>query len=235
MNKQRQPASTLAAALACCQVIDLSKRIAPGEVTGPVGMGPRRYDLKYFTFPPGERMTEIHMENHISTHVEAPLHFLGPRYGRRGKDVSQLPLQLFFGEAVLVDLHCCGPGQQVLPEMLEKVGVAPHDIVLFGNGRQQGQDRPFLGRTVAEYLAELPAKMVGIDDSVFPENPTILLKDLTQYHLHDALLSREIPLIEGLVGLDRLPADRFVFFGVPAAMGGCDSFPIRAMAFIASG
>ena len=90
----------------------------------------------------------------------------------------------------------------------------------------------YLGQTVARYLADLPAKMVGIDDSVFPENPAILLQDLTQYYLHDYLLSNEIPLIEGLVGLDRLPTDRFIFFGVPAAMGGCDSFPIRAMALV---
>ena len=68
----------LASALASCRVIDLSKRIEPGKVAGPVGMGPRKYELKPFTFPPGELMTEIWMENHISTHVESPAHFMGP-------------------------------------------------------------------------------------------------------------------------------------------------------------
>ena len=231
-NEGNQETNTLAACLASCQVIDLSKRIAPGEVTGPVGMGPRKYELKYFSFPPGERMTEIHMENHISTHVESPFHFMGPRHGREGKDVSELPLERFFGTAVLVNLQPCSPGQEVLPAIIESAGVRPHDIVLFGNGSHDGKSRPFLGQTIARYLAQLPAKMVGIDDSVFPEDPAILLKDLAQYHLHDQLLSNEIPLIEGLVGLDRLPVKRFVFFGVPAAMGGCDSFPIRAMALV---
>jgi kynurenine formamidase len=222
----------LTAALASCRVIDLTKVIAPGKVTGPVGMGPRKYELRYFSFPPGERMTEIAMENHISTHVESPFHFMGPRHGREGKDVSQLPLETFFGPAVWVNLDRCLPGQEVLPPLVEAAGARANDVVLLGNGRHDGRDRPFLGEKVARYLADLPAKMVGIDDTVFPENPAILLQDIEQYFLHDYLLSGEIPLIEGLVGLNQLPAERFVFFGVPPAMGGCDSFPIRAMAFV---
>lgn len=231
-DNDRRETSELAAALASSRVIDLTKHIAPGKVTGPVGMGPRKYELTYFSFPPGERMTEIHMENHISTHVESPFHFMGPRHGREGKDVSELPLQTFFGEAVFVNLQPCQPKQEVLPAVAEAAGVRPRDIVLLGNGAHEGRDRPFLGQAMARYLADLPAKMVGIDDTVFPENPEILLRELEQYFIHDYLLSNEIPLIEGLAGLSELPKERFAFFGVPAAMGGCDSFPIRAMAFV---
>jgi kynurenine formamidase len=224
--------SKLASALMSCRLIDLTKPISPGKVAGPVGLGPRKYDLKYFSFPPGERMTEIHMENHISTHVEAPFHFMGPRHGREGKDVSELPLESFFGPAVLIDLAECGPGQEILPSFLEAVGPKPNEIVLFGNASHDGKDRPFLGQTIARYLADLPAKMVGIDDTVFPEDPAVLMKELDKYFIHDYLLCNEIPLIEGLAGLNQLPAERFLYFGVPPAMGGCDSFPIRAMAFV---
>ena len=224
--------ASLASALASCRVIDLSKRIEPGKVAGPVGMGPRRYELRPFTFPPGEVMTEIHMENHISTHVESPAHFMGPRHGRKGMDVSELPLETFYGEAVFVNLAQCKPGEEVLPPLLQAARVRSGDIILFGNAPYEGQDRPYLGETIARYLADLPAKMVGIDDSVFPENPEVLLKELDKYFIHDFLLSDNIPLIEGLANLSALPVTRFVFFGVPPAMGGCDSFPIRALALV---
>ena len=42
----------------------------------------------------------------------------------------------------------------------------------------------------------------------------------------------DIPLIEGLANLEKLPEPRFLFFGLPPAMGGCESFPIRAMALV---
>jgi kynurenine formamidase len=225
-------AAKLASSLATCRVIDLSKRVEPGKVAGPVGMGPRKYELKPFTFPPGEMMTEIWMENHISTHVESPAHFMGPRHGRKGMDVSELPLTSFYGEAVLVNLAQCAKGQEVLPAQVQAAGAVARDIILFGNAPHDGKDRPYLGEAVARYLADLPARMVGIDDSVFPENPAVLLKELDKYFIHDFLLSKDICLVEGLVNLAALPAARFVFFGVPPAMGGCDSFPIRAMAFV---
>ncbi len=222
----------LAAALASCKVIDLSQRIEPGGATGPLGLGKRKYETKQFTFPPGELMTEVWMETHISTHVETPAHFVGPRHGRKGMDVSEVPLESFFGEAVLVDLAECERGEEVLPPRLQAAGVRPGDIVLFGNARHEADERPYLGQTVARYLADLPVKMAGIDNSVFAEDPAVLLKELDKYYIHDYLLSSDIPLIEGLVNLDELPEARFVFFGLPPAMGGCESFPIRAVALV---
>lgn len=235
-TENRRFASTAAelwaAALAECRVVDLSKKIEPGKVFGPAGLGSRKYELKPFTFPPGEIMTEILMENHISTHVECPAHFLEPRHGRKGLDVSEMPLSAFFGPALFINLAESKPGQEITPEWVEQSGARPGDIVLFGNATHDGPNRPFLGAEVARYLAELPARMVGIDDSVYPENPKFLLKELNEYHIHDQLLSHDIPLIEGLANLRELPEGCFVFFGAPAAMGGCDSFPVRAFALV---
>ena len=224
--------NTWAAALASCELIDLSKRIEPGKATGPLGLGKRKYETKTFTFPPGELMTEVWMETHISTHVETPAHFVGPRHGREGMDVSEVPLETFFGKAVLVDLAKCEKGEEVLPARVEAAGVRPGDIVLLGNAQHEADGRPYLGQTVARHLADLPVKMIGIDDSVFPENPAVLLKELDKYYIHDYMLSNDVPLIEGLANLDKLPSARFIFIGFPPAMGGCESFPIRAVALV---
>jgi kynurenine formamidase len=73
--------------------------------------------------------------------------------------------------------------------------------------------------------------MAGIDDTVYGENPEYRLKALDKYHTHDLLLSNDIPLIEGLTNLGELQKQRFLFFAIPAKMGGLESFPVRAIAF----
>ena len=40
--------------------------------------------------------------------------------------------------------------------------------------------------------------MVGVDDTVFPEDPKYALRDLQKYFCHDLMLSNEIPNHEGL-------------------------------------
>ena len=69
-----------------------------------------------------------------------------------------------------------------------------------------------------------------MDDTVFPENPQVLVKEIEKYYLHDLMLSNEIPIIEALSGLDQLRKTRFLFFAFPARMGGLESFPVRAVA-----
>jgi len=39
------------------RVVDLSKKIIPGKAEGPLDTGQRKYEIKPFTFPPGELCT----------------------------------------------------------------------------------------------------------------------------------------------------------------------------------
>ena len=80
--------------LAQGRIVDLSKKVSPGKAEGPVDTGKRKYEIKMFTYPPGELMHYIDMESHISTHIEAPSHFVpvrqpgknGRRHQRAGPD-----------------------------------------------------------------------------------------------------------------------------------------------------
>jgi kynurenine formamidase len=87
-----------------------------------------------------------------------------------------------------------------------------------------------LAKEGVEYLLQKKIKLVGVDDTVFPENPEFAGKNLNKYFTHDLMLSNEIPIIEGLANLGELKKQRFLFFGFPAKMGGLESFPIRAVA-----
>jgi kynurenine formamidase len=46
------------------------------------------------------------------------------------------------------------------------------------------------------------------------------------------LLGAEVPIVEHLCNLGRLPETGFKFFAVPAPVKGMGSFPVRAFAMI---
>ena len=175
-------------------------------------------------------MHYIEMESHISTHVEAPNHYVTPRYGRAAKDISELALDKFFGTAVLVDCKDLPPKTAIGGDILKRFNIRENDIVLFGNSSHSSSDRCYLDKEGVEYLVQKKIKMAGIDDTVFGENPEFRGKIFEKYHTHDLLLSNDIPLIEGLANLGELRKKRFLFIGIPAKMGGLESFPIRAVA-----
>jgi kynurenine formamidase len=221
----------VAAYLAQGRVIDLSKKVTPGNAEGPLDTGKRKYEIKMFTFPPGELMHYIDMESHISTHVEAPSHFVPVRRGKSGNDVSELALTKFFGMAVLVDCKNLPPQTAIGPDILERFEIKENDIVLIGRCPHPGEGRCYIVKEGVEYLLRKKIKMVGVDDTVFPENPLINRPPiLNNYFTHDLMLFNDIPIIEGLANLGELKKQRFLFFGFPAKMGGLESFPIRAVA-----
>ncbi|MFQ5712303.1 MAG: cyclase family protein [Candidatus Geothermarchaeales archaeon] len=210
------------------RVVDLSEKIVPGRVFGPLN-DKRRCEIRPFTFPPGERMHEIDMENHIGTHVEAPSHYVEPRYGRQGKDISQIPLESYVGEAIFIDLSSTKPRQVITRKDLRKEDVLQGDIVLIGNSPHSGDERPWLAPEAVWWMARKGIKMIGLDRSIQVEEPK-LPRALENYALHDSMLSNDIPIIECLANLDKLKKRRFFFFGAPINMVGLDSFPIRAVA-----
>jgi len=214
------------------RIIDLSKKVVPGKAAGPLDTGSRRYEIKQFTYPPGELMHYIDMESHISTHIEAPSHFVPVRHpGQTGNDISELALTKFIGMAVLIDCKKLPPRTPIGKGVLEKFDIKEDDIVLFGRCPHPGQDRCYITKDGVEYLVKKKVKMVGVDDTVFPEDMVINReRKLETYFTHDFLLSNDIPLIEGLANLEALKKPRFFFIAFPAKMGGLESFPIRAVA-----
>jgi len=221
----------VAAYLSQGRIVDLTRKVEPGKATGPLGTGARKYEIKVFTSPSGELMHNIEMESHISTHVEAPSHFIPARYGRGANDISELALTKFFGMAVLVDCKDLPPRTAIGEEILRKSPIEENDIVLIGRCPYRGEKRCYSVKEGVEYLLQKKIKMVGFDDTVHPEDLIINSPpDLHKMFTHDLMLSNDIPIIEGLTNLSELKKTRFLFFGFPARMGGLESFPIRAVA-----
>lgn len=221
------------------RIVDLTLKMNPGSTEGPSAKPSRRYEIRMFEYKPwkiwsgpGEIMHYVEMENHVSTHVEAPSHYIPARYGRSAPDLSEMPLSIFFGSALLIDCKDLGPKTPIDAEVLQEFPICENDIVLVGKGRHIGPDgdeRSFLVKEGAEYLLRKKIKLIGFDDTVIPENP-LVIRNLNTMFTHDLMLSNGIPIIERLTNLEKLTKTRFLFFAFPPNMSGIDSFPIRAVA-----
>ena len=177
-------------------------------------------------------MHEIQMESHIGTHVEAPLHWVSVRYDRKGKDISQLPVDTFIGEAILINLTKFQKQQPIIPKHFNDAGVTSGHIVIIGNSPYFGKDRPYMSYEAAKWLADSKVKLVGIDDTIYPEDPKVGTENLELYHTHDFLLSNDIPIIEGLVNLDKIVKKRFFIIASLVPVVGLEAFPIRVIALV---
>ncbi len=218
------------------RIIDLSKKLIPGEVIGPLGKK-RKLEIRSFIFPPGEIMHYIDMENHIGTHVECPSHYIDARYKEKhGYDISEIPINTFIGEAILINLKSLTASKPVTPSILENEGVHKGDIVIIGNSSFKGTDRPYIPADTPKWLAETDVKMVGFDSTLFIEDPnefdpsTKVGKSLESYATHDYLLTHNIPFLEEMTNLNVLKKKRFYFLALPVSIKGVDSFPVRAIA-----
>jgi kynurenine formamidase len=106
------------------------------------------------------------MTMHHSTHVNAPVHLIDG-----AADLSRLPLSLFFGSGVVLDVPK-GRWETIEPDDLEAAGtVRENDIVIVDTGwhryysdsQRYFGEGPGLSVAAAEWLLERGAKLVGID------------------------------------------------------------------------
>ena len=212
-------------------VVDLSHTIENGVVTyrglpAPLICDYWSHEESRRHYEPGTefQIGRIEMVSNTGTYVDSPFH----RF-RHGKDLSALPLEPLAGrEAVVIDA-----GGAIGPSSISGLDLRER-AVLFRTrwDRHWGTDRyfdghPFLTAETAAALAAAGAAIVGIDscnvdDTAGGARP-----------VHTALLEAEIPIVEHLTGLDRLPAEGARFYAVPVKVKGCGAFPVRAFAALA--
>jgi len=206
------------------RIVDLSAEIRPGilKVNGEYlhGNQTRRFELRQFVYAPDKMlMNWVETESHIGTHVELPAHF-----AQDGKSSSEMPLESFMGEAVVLNFSSLKPkdgkGQPILPSHIAKVRKG--DIVLLWSSLDKNE-QPYISPEASKFLAEKPVRMVGVQN-VRVEAPG----GSTATHVN--LLKNEIPLIEGLVNLEQVKKERVFFIGLPLNVAGLDSSWIRAIA-----
>jgi kynurenine formamidase len=204
------------------------------------GMTPQGYYYAANTFATAE---------HGGTHLDAPVHFAQGRWS-----VDQIPLEQLIGEASVVDMSAKAatePDYQVTVADLEQWekahGSLNGTIVLIrtdyskrwpdaarylgtaerGEAAVPKLHFPGLHPEAAKWLiANRTVKAVGIDTA------SIDYGQSTLFETHRALYDRNIPGLENLTNLDRLPARGARVVALPMKIKGGSGAPLRAIALV---
>ncbi len=210
-------------------VIDLSEEIHPNMykvdgrfVRGKLSaiQGLRLFEAHQFISESPSFMVNVEAESHIGTHVEVPSHAY--RNGKEGgKSAGEIPLEDWFGEAIVIDLT--NAKQPITPDVLKKV--KERDIVLFRHPFKSRETRPYLTIEGAKYLVEKRVKQVGWETGEM----ALGSKPHEGHEIHDILLTSGVSIIEDLVNLDKIVKDRVFYIGLGLKWVGLDAIWVRAM------
>jgi kynurenine formamidase len=182
------------------------------------------------------------MSLHTGCHVESALHCI-----EDGEPIDQVALDRVIGTAIVLDLTPAAEEALIDVPELERArarlgaqgeAMQAGDILLLRTDWAQraiGTPRyfrysPGLTHEAAEWLVAQRPKCIGCD---FFEEPAARQPGWTadQFVVHRTILGAGIPLVEGLVNLDRLPP-RVRFFAPFYYFAGIDSAPARAFALV---
>jgi kynurenine formamidase len=170
---------------------------------------------------------KIEMVANTGTYLDSPFH----RYAH-GKDLSDLPLERLANLDGLVIAVDGAKGRAI-----DRAVFQGHDLrgkaVLVRTGWDAHwrtdpyfEGHPFLTRDAAAYLVGAGAALVGVDSLNIDDTG-----DLSR-PVHSQLLAAEVPIVEHLRGLERLPQTGFRFFAVPVKVKNMGTFPVRAFGLV---
>ena len=186
---------------------------------------------------------------HGGTHVDAPVHFAQGRWS-----VDQIPVQQLMGDAAVVDVSAAAatqPDYQVTVADLEAWERAHGslngtilllrtdyskrwpDAARYLGTAERGESAvanlhfPGLHPDAARWLvASRTVKAVGIDTA------SIDYGQSTLYETHRVLYERNIPGLENVTNLDRLPARGATVIALPMKIKGGSGAPLRVIAIV---
>ena len=155
--------------------------------------------------------------------------------------IDQMPLDLFYGPAVCLDITGFAPRTDITAEDLDRVEadsaveVRPGDIVLFYTGtwnrfagdKRYLSDFPGQRESAGECIVQRQVKTFGVD-SPTPDNPASV-----SYPIHMMCRRERITHYENLANLDQVVNTRFTFAGFPLKLLGGHGGPTRAVALVA--
>jgi arylformamidase len=216
------------------ELIDVSHTVEQGLVTYPGLPAPiisdhlsREESRKHYAAGTEFHIGKIEMVANTGTYLDSPFH----RYAH-GKDLAELSLGSVAALEGVVIRTAHRRERAIDQRTFEGLNL-DGKAVLFHTGWDRHWNtglyfagHPFLTRSAAEYLAGAGARLVGIDSLNIDDTA-----DGTR-PVHTILLGKEIPVVEHLCGLERLPDQGFKFFAVPVKVRGLGTFPVRAFGLI---
>ncbi len=172
------------------------------------------------TLKHGSNESRLEIDSHAGSHVDAPYHILG-----NGKTIEKMNLEKFMGKAIVFDFTKIKNSITKKTFENSKIKIKKDDIILLKTKNKM--EKPFdfnfvyLEKSGAEYLASRKIKAVGIDSLGIERSQP-------NHETHKLLLSRNIPIFEGL-DLSKIKQGKYFFHGLPLKIKKGDASPVRAV------
>ncbi len=218
-------------------LIDLSHTVEDGMITykglpAPIVCDFLSREASRKVCAPGTEFNigKSEMVANTGTYLDSPFH----RYAD-GKDLSELSLNRLANLEAVVVRWDFGRERSIGSQVFDGLDVRGKAVLIHtGWSAHWRTDRyfeghPFLTRDAAEHLQVAGAMLVGIDSYNIDDTD-----DMTR-PVHSTLLGDDIPIVEHLTGLERLPDRGARFFAVPVKVKGMGTFPVRAFGIVEDG
>ncbi len=173
----------------------------------------------------GDALTVSHLSLHchVGTHVDAPAHFIGS-----GETLDQLPLESFFGTAVVFDLTGLREiHSSDISELIQSVPSRFHLLLKTDNSlfwERKGSVFPSVSLlpSATRAIVERAPRSVGFDSySLDPVGGS-------SYPSHSILARAGLPVFVAL-NLHGVPAGQYEFMALPLRLSGVEASPVRAL------
>jgi arylformamidase len=211
--------------------VDLSHTVEHGMITykglpGPVisDYWARESSKVHYEQGTSFHIGKIEMVANTGTYIDSPFH----RYAD-GKDLSELDLATIANLDGIV-FHADHQKRAIDRNLFGNRNLKTKAVLIHtGWDRHWGTEKyfeghPYLTRDAAEYLRNSGVSLVGIDSLNIDDTSDGLRP------VHSVLLQADIPIVEHLCNLSKLPDEGFAFYAVPVKVKGFGTFPVRAFA-----
>ncbi|MDP1609101.1 MAG: cyclase family protein [Chlamydiales bacterium] len=201
----------------------------------------------------GLSLERIRLTSHSGTHVDAPLHYGPLSEGKKARSIDEMPLDWFFGPAVMLDCKTEMSFEPVTCDDLkhaifsQELTLEAGDIVFINTGADSlwGTHEYFtsfrgISAAATEWLLDLGIRVIGVDSFGFDAPFQKMIQSYLQsensqtlWPCHVLGRSREYCQIERLANLSTLPnRKKFLASCFPIKLKGCGAGPSRVVALL---
>lgn len=213
------------------RLIDLSHPVGPATVVYPGDPEPR-LTVHSTIERDGFNLLAVQMGSQTGTHVDAPFHFDGAT-----SRIDQLPLERFFGPAVVADVSGLAPRTPITWQHLAAYAgrLGPGTVLLLRTdwsaryGTPTYFDHPFLTADAAREVLALGVRTICIDAINLDETPDDDHPGVG-FPVHHLVAEADGVIGENFRNLAAITWDDPVVACFPVALEHADGAPVRAVA-----
>lgn len=232
-------------------IVDLSHAYGPSTVFWPTS--PTKFALEKLAYGRTEggffyAANTLSTPEHGGTHLDAPIHFF-----ERGRTAEQIPLEQLIAPAVVIDVSARAATDRdyraTAADVLEfekaHGGIGRGTIVLLRTGwsRHWPDAKAYLGDDTPGDASKLSFPSFGSDAArllveergiaaLGVDTASIDYGRSTDFQVHRIAAAKNVPGLENLTNLDRLPARGAIVIALPMKIEGGSGGPLRAVALL---